>query len=98
MDPWSIQFRFADRGRISLESKFEHQDAKGAVHLHDCQDRTPVAVYLRELLQQTISGVQAEPFCLTLRFDNGAILRIHSDAGPYECGQIHDAGDRIIVF
>jgi hypothetical protein len=47
-----------------------------------------------------IGAVMAEPFCLTLTFGSGALLRIYSDNGPYECGQIFrsDAQDNLIVF
>jgi hypothetical protein len=101
LDPWSVQFRFADQGRITVEGKFEHVDVKGEEHLHhDGEYRDVGPVFLRELVQQVITGVQAEPYCLSLTFDNGSVLRIHSEDGPYEDGQIYrsDAPNDLIVF
>jgi hypothetical protein len=52
------------------------------------------------LVEQRIIAVDAEPFCLSLTFENGAQLRIFSDDGPYECGTINpaDGGRGMIVF
>lgn len=100
LDPWSLQFRFADGGRITVESKIEHIDEEGVPHRYDCQERTGSPLYLHRLLQQPIAAVMAEPLCLTLTLGSGALLRIYSDDGPYECGQIFrsDAQDDLIVF
>jgi hypothetical protein len=95
LDPWGTQFCFSDGGAIVVEGAFEHVDASGVGRLHqqqEAQDRGPV--FLRELLQRTINDVAVEPLLLTLSFDGGAILRIHSDERPYECGQIHRTDDR----
>ena len=101
LDPWSTQFRFADGGRIMIEGAFEYIDLGGRTHAHqsgDAQDTGPV--FFREMLQQRIVSLEAEPFVLTLRFGNCTALRIHSDEGRYECGQIYPPGDplKLIVF
>jgi hypothetical protein len=103
LDPWSTQFRFADGGQITVEGRFENIDAGGRTHSHqaeDAQDTGPVL--FRELLQQRIVSLDAEPFVLTLVFEKGSALRIHTDEGRYECGQIYPPGQShnlvLIVF
>jgi hypothetical protein len=88
LDPWSLQFRFAGGGQITVEGRIEHVDASGATHSHDCQKRTGEALYLHQLLQHPITAVDAEPLCLSLTFADGAILRIFTVLGGFECGQI----------
>lgn len=100
LDPWSLQFRFADGGQITVEGRIEHVDADGLTHSHDCQKRSGEALYLHQLLEHSITAVDAEPLCLSLTFANGAILRIFTELGGFECGQINFLGrDRgYIVF
>ena len=101
LDPWGTQFRFSDGGHIAIEGAFEHVDATGQLHTHQAsgeQDRG--AVFFRDLLQQVIVGIEVERLLLSLTFTNGAALRIPTDEGPYECGQICRASDPadLIVF
>jgi hypothetical protein len=42
--------------------------------------------------------VEVEPFCLTVTFSEGDTLRVFSDEGPYECGQIYDEQGKLTVF
>jgi hypothetical protein len=100
LDPWSLQFRFTDGGQITVEGRIEHVDVGGSTHPHDCQKRTGEALYLHQLLQQSITAVDAEPICLSLTFANGAILRIFTELGGLECGQIifREGGHGYFVF
>jgi hypothetical protein len=93
LDPWSTQIRFSDGGRITIEGRFEHQDAQGRSHMHQAGDgRDLQPVFLRELVQQSITLLQSEPGRLTLAFGNGSMLRLWSDASPFECVQIYPPG------
>jgi hypothetical protein len=101
LDPWSIQFRFAAGGQVTVEGQIEHVDEGGSTHPHDCENRTGEALYLHQLLQHPITAVDAEPLCLSLTFASGAILRIFTELGGFECGQIYPpkpSGRGIIVF
>lgn len=101
LDPYSLQFLFEDGGKIMVESKIEHLDDDGSVHAYDCQNRNKEAIYLQNILQFPIVSVKAEPLCLSLTFSTGAVLRIFTEIGPYECGQIYSRKDRLgdfIVF
>ena len=87
-------------GQITVQGRIEHVDPAGEMRLHDCQARTGAPLYLHQLLQRRITTVEAEPFCLSMTFEDGALLRVFSDKGPYECGQIDPADTRrgLIVF
>ena len=101
LDPWSTQFRFSEGGQMSIEGQFEHVDVQGCSHIHQSGDKRDVGpVFLRALTQQRIEALEVGPLSLTLRFSSGATLRIQSDGGPYECGQIYPPGrpDNPIVF
>jgi hypothetical protein len=100
-DPNSIQFRLADGGNIMVEYRIEHVDEDGRIHPHDCEILDSRPSYLHQLLQSPITAITAETFCLSLNFATGAALRIFSEAGQYECGQIYppkESGKDIIVF
>jgi hypothetical protein len=98
LDPWSLQFKFARGGQITVEGRIDHIDESGVVHSHDCAKRSREALYLHQLLQRSIATVGVEPLCLSLTLDTGAILRIYSELGPYECGQIYGVEGGVIVF
>jgi hypothetical protein len=98
LDPFSLQFRFEAGGQITVEGKIEHIDEGGSIHPHDCQGRKGNALYLHQLLQQPISAIDVEPFCLTLAFASGAKLRIFSELNAYECGQISPPEGGLFVF
>jgi hypothetical protein len=89
LDPYSTQFRFARGSKILVEGEIEHIDASGLSHSYDCIARSAGALYLHQLLQHPISVVEVEPLALSLIFTNRAVLRIYSELGPYECGQIY---------
>ena len=101
LDPWSTQLRFSEGGQITVEGKFEHLAADGSLWVHQSReilDNGPV--FLRALIQQRVDKLETEPLMLTLHFSKGDIIRIHSDEGPYECGQIYTPRqpDKPIVF
>lgn len=98
LDPWSLQFRFVSGAHITVEGRIEHIDETGRSHHHDCQVRAGEALYLHQLLQQSISAVEVEPLCLSLKFTSGSILRIFSELSQYECGQIYPAGSTALVM
>ena len=101
LDPWSTQVRFSDGGQITVEGPFEHMDTEGRSHLHQIgNDQDTGPVFLRELIQKRIAMVQRDATRLTIAFDNGAILKLWSEAVPYESGQIYapDGENAPIVF
>jgi hypothetical protein len=90
---------FGSQSRITVEGCIEHIDETGNSHRHqDSQVRTGEAIYLHQLIQRRITGIEVETFCLSMMFEGGAILRIYSDSGPYECGQIYPVNLTPIIF
>jgi hypothetical protein len=101
LDPYDIQFLFSSGTSMTVEWRIEHIDVGGVLHSHDCTASTGEAIYLHQMLQQPVSAVDAEPLCLTLTFKTGAILRVFTETGTYECGQIFpskESGRGFIVF
>lgn len=94
---WRIQFDF-DKARISVEGELEHTDKGGTVRRHNTDEDRLAPFFLHHLFGQKIRLIEVEPFRLTLGFDGGDVIRILSDEGPYECGQIYDEDGRLMVF
>jgi len=94
---WQVWFTF-DKGQISVEGDFEHVDKAGTVRRHNTDETRSSPFYLHHLFGQKVERIEVEPFRLTLAFDGGDIIRIFSDEGPYECGQICDEGGKLTVF
>jgi hypothetical protein len=97
LGPWQIQFNF-DKGRISVEGELEHLDKSGKVRRHNTVENRLAPFLLHHLFGQKVRLIEVEPYRLTLAFDGGDIIRILSDEGPYECGQIYDEDGLLAVF
>ena len=98
LDPYGVQFRFSSSCQISVEHLIEHVDERGAIHSYECRATSEKPLYLHQLLQHRVSSVDVEALCLSLIFANEAILRIFTEIGPYESGQIYLRDGDFIVF
>jgi hypothetical protein len=94
---WQIQLNF-DKGRISIDSDLEHIDKNGTIRRHNTEEDRLSPLFIHRLLGQSVQTIESEPFCLVIGFDNGDTIRIFTDEGPYECGQIYDDSGLLIVF
>ena len=94
---WQIQLNF-DKARIFVEGELEHVEKSGNLHRHNTDVDRLSPIFLHRLFGQKIHSIEAEPFCLSLAFNDGDIIRILSDDGPYECGQIYDRAGHLTVF
>ncbi|MEO5774256.1 MAG: hypothetical protein ABIQ32_09085 [Sphingomicrobium sp.] len=94
---WVLNFGF---GQVSLdvEGAIEHVDQDGTVRKHNTDEARRSPICLHHLLGQKVRTVDVEPFCLTLTFTRGDTLRVFSNEGPYECGQIYDEQGKVTVF
>lgn len=97
LDPWSLQFIFTSKSGISVRGRIEHVDEAGNIHLHDCRRRKRNAIYLHQLIECPITGVNVKPDCLSIQFEGGAILRMFSD-DAHECGVIYPFQRPFFVF
>jgi hypothetical protein len=99
-DPNSVQFRWWDGGQITAQHDFEHVDDDGRTHLYECAAYAGPPLFLHRLIQKILM-LEAEPFCLTLMFEGGQMLRLKSEEGPWECGLIQfteNLADGYIVY
>ena len=94
---WQVHLRF-DVGHINVEAPLEHIDGAGIVRRHNTDADRLSPILMQCLLGQKVQMILVEPFCLTLGFEQGDLLRIFSDDGQYECGQIYDEAGLVSVF
>ena len=94
---WQIQFNF-DNARICIEGDLEHVDKLGTSRRHNTDEDRLSPIFLHHLVGQKVRLIEVEQFRLTLAFDGGDIIRILSDEGSYECGQIYNEHGEITVF
>jgi hypothetical protein len=99
LNPYSIVFVFTDdRTRLVVESYLEYVETDGTVHAYEGSGEwAPVAFHPLIRAQEAIMRVDVSKWRLDLTFASGRKLLVHSDDGPYECGQIY-RGDQLIVF
>jgi len=94
---WQFEFVF-EKGSINVEGEFEHVDSQGVVRGHNTGVNRLAPIYVHHIPGQTVTTVSVEPFCLTLAFGRGDLLRIYSNEGQFACGQIYDDEGRLIPF
>ncbi len=93
---WQFQFAF-NVGSIIVEGDLEHINSEGVVRRHNTDEDRLKPLFVHHLIGQKVVACVVEPFCLTLTFERDT-LRIYSDDGLYECGQIYDDENRLTVF
>ncbi|BEV01014.1 hypothetical protein [Novosphingobium olei] len=95
---WSFGFGFGGNVSITVEGDVQHIGADGTLRQHNTDEDRLSPLMIHHLIGQTVRLLDVEPYCLTLTFDQGDRLRIPSDDGPFECGQIYDEAGRLKVF
>lgn len=101
LDPQGVQFRWEQGGQISAWFEIEHIDDQGHQTRYDGIAFTGPPLLLHRLLQRIVSRIESVPLLLTLHFDDGQRLMLHSQEGPYECGMIQlgrDMADGFIIY
>jgi len=81
-----------------IEGDLEHIDETGRVHRHNTDADRAAPLYIHNLIGQNVIAVSAEQHCLSLTFGRGDLLRIFSENGLFEDGQIYDEHGALIVF
>ena len=94
---WQINLNFGS-ACIAIEGDLEHVDKAGTVRHYNTDESHLSPLFLHQLLGQKVRMLEVEPFRLALAFKDGDSLRIFSDEGLYECGQISDENGIRIVF
>jgi hypothetical protein len=101
LDPHSVQFIFWNGGMIHVDHDFVHVADDKKSYDCDCTAHTAPPLLLHRLIAKTITLFEVEPLRLTLAFNDGQKLILHSEEGPHECGQFwfsDDIADGYIVY
>ena len=98
LDPFQVQFRFESGRCLVAAFRIEHVEPNGTVRAYGCEAWAGPPLLLHRLLQHRVAAVAREDLCLTLTFDDGSALRVFSDLGAYECGQLWAPGGDWVVF
>lgn len=99
--PHSVHFHWEGGGQITAEFDYEHVTQDGRVLRSDCAAHAASASLLHRLIHKKVAPIEVQPLCLTIGFDDGQMLRLFSEEGPYECGLIQftdDLADGYIVY
>lgn len=94
---WQIDFNFAE-ARLSVAGDLEHGDKLGSFRRHNTDEDRLSPILLHRLIGQKVRLIEVEPLCLTLAFERGDVLRIHTEESAYECGQIYNKDELVVVF
>lgn len=93
-----VGFGFENDCLVQCLGRFDYVSSTGETTAHDAEVPGSASINFHGLLGQTLTAVMAEPETLTLLFDDGGELRVHTDTGPYEAVHIvHPALD-LLVF
>ena len=98
LDPFQVQFRFESGRCLVAALRIEHVEPNGTVRPCGCSASEGPTLLLHRLLQRTVAAVAREDLCLTLTFYDGSALRVFSDLGPYEAGQLWAPDGSLVVF
>lgn len=92
-----LDFHF-ENVRITCEYMVEYVAADGASMRHDIQALLGATIGFHRCIDREVVALDVEELRLSLRFDDGSVLRIESELGPYESGQIGSQRVGLIVF
>ncbi|WP_174291819.1 hypothetical protein [Sphingomonas bacterium] len=95
LDPYSTQFHF-ERNRIMSELSVEQVEPDGTTWSYSCVAAEAGANMLHRLVGKVVKTVATEALTMTITFENGAVLRVLSEIGPYEAGHIDGEGGFIV--
>ncbi len=101
LDPNSVQLVFWNGGRIHIDYEFEHIAEDGKSYPYDCTAYSGPPLLLHRLIAKSIASFDVTPLRLTLNLNDGQKLVLHSEEGPYECGQIwlgDDPAEGYIIY
>lgn len=86
---------------MTVQFDYEHVAQDGRVLRSDGVAHTAPASLLHRLIHKKVAVIEVQPLCLTIGFDDGQMVRLFSEEGPYECGLIQftdDLADGYIVY
>ena len=96
LDPFSTQFHF-ERNNITSALAVEQIEPDGTTWNYKCVAAEAPATMLHRLVGKRVTSISSDGLRMSIGFDNGAVLHVLSELGPYEAGRI-DGDGKFIVF
>lgn len=91
LDPYAVQLVFENMRQIDVNERLEHVEPDGTVWKYSCDAANGEPIVLHRLLYKRIVAVEREDLRFTLKIEDGSLLSIFSEIGPYESGLIWEA-------
>lgn len=98
LDPFGVRFLFESQNQMYAETRVVQTEADGTIWPFACVGHNGAPVLFHRLLYRPIVALERQDMQLTFRFDNGAALTVHSEAGPRESGHFILGQTDFIVF
>ena len=96
--PYALAIGFDNGCSINVQNALTYIDAEGTSVRYDAEWRNEKLVGFHALLEQKLVRLVRSDLDLTLVFEKGGQLVIHSDLSMYEAGQIYNAAGSMEVF
>jgi hypothetical protein len=84
--------------RLVAEHRIEHVEPDGTVWGYDCEAANGSPLIVHRLLYRRIVAVEREELRLTFKIEDGSVLAILADIGPYESGHIDAPETGFVIF
>jgi len=94
----SVSFLFANDCRIDAGVTLEYVSEDGVRTIHDGEWFDEGPINFHRLLQTPLHKVQTDHLTMTLTFEGGRQLIVHSDLQPYEAGAVLGPKDSRVGF
>jgi len=95
--PYSLDLGFVDRTHLTAEYAVSLASKESPWENWDIQAGRHKPTSLHRPVDARVVDLSWRPFVLSLHFENGFVLNIESQEGPYESGHIWHNGE-ILVF
>ena len=94
----SVTFSFANGCRIEAGTVIEYVDEVGDRVVHDREWFDSGPIKFHNLLETPLHEVETDHLTMTLTFEGGRRLIVHSDLQPYEAGAVLGPEDSWLGF
>jgi len=99
INPYGLALALDNGCAIVVEYAISYRTADGVETTYSAEWRNEAPVTFHALLEQRLLAVTAEEWRLTLGFEGGVTLVVHSSEDAYEAGQVTgDPSGSLIVF
>jgi hypothetical protein len=99
INPYGLVLTMDNGCTIAVEHAISYRTADGVETTYSAEWRNETPITFHALLEQRLLAVTTEEWRLTLGFEGGVTLVVHSSEDGYEAGQITgDPSNLLIVF